>query len=93
MRFFNTGQNTNAAMKPCLPLKYLVDPKRSFHASFFVLVVRFTLELVFGFFWFFSLIHLQLGKKVFRTCVFCWMEDECGRMCMCNCSVMQWKAL
>lgn len=37
---FNTVRYTNTAMKPCLPLKYWVYPKRSFHASFFVLVLQ-----------------------------------------------------
>lgn len=37
---FNTVRYTYTAMKPCLPLKYLVYPKRSFHASFFVLVLQ-----------------------------------------------------
>lgn len=36
---FNTVRYTNTAMKPCLPLKCLVYPKRSFHASSFVLLL------------------------------------------------------
>lgn len=34
---FKDIQNTDEAIEPCLPLKYLVYPKRSFHMSDFIL--------------------------------------------------------